>query len=116
MKKKILGTIEDDLPHLTYGLVQSIQKKYKKCIVTISSPPKTVKTAYSDEQPLVIVDYKGSKYNWWANWTSLNAIIDLYGEDENEFVGKTVELVVVTQPINKKMRSVIYIKGSFTTK
>lgn len=75
--------------------------------------PKVVKTKFSDEQPVIDVKINLEVFTWWANWTSLNELIARFGEDENKHVGKKITLVTVRQPVQGKMKKVIYLEGSF---
>lgn len=82
---------------------------------TIIKSPRIVKTKFTDEQ--VVMDIKPSNsiqiYTWWANWTSMNALIKKWGTDETKMEGKEVLFDIVKQPIDGVMREVIYIKGSY---
>ena len=80
--------------------------------VKIHEKPRTVKTPFADDQPLIIVEFGIEKRAWWSNWTSLNALIDKFGTDEGLMVGKEIELELVRQPVSGKMRKVIYLKGA----
>ena len=80
--------------------------------VTIHEKPRIVKTKFQDDQPLIVVRFGVEKRVWWANWTSLNAIIDKYGTEEEMMVDKEIELELVKQPVQGVMKKLIYLKGS----
>lgn len=80
--------------------------------VTIHEKPRIVKTKFQDDQPLIVVEYGINKRVWWANWTSMNAIIDQFGTEEERMVGKELNLVLVKQPVQGKMKKLIYLKDS----
>lgn len=82
----------------------------------IQKAPRIVKTRYTDSQPVIIVKIGVEIFTWWANWTSLNALISKHGENELEMVGKEIELVKVEQPVEGNMTEVIYLKGSYKKK
>jgi len=49
---------------------------------------------------------------WIMNGRSLNHLIDTFGENEEKWVGQTIELEVLKQIVKGKKRQVIYAKGS----
>ena len=80
--------------------------------VTIIERPRLVKTKFQDDQPLIVVEFGVQKRAWWANWTSMNALIEKYGTEEREMVNKEIQLELITQPVQGKMKKVIYLKDS----
>lgn len=81
--------------------------------VEIVKEPRIVKTKFTDEQPVIDVKLGVEIFTWWANWTSMNELISRFGEDESKHVGKHINLVTVKQPVEGKMKKVIYLEGSF---
>ncbi len=81
--------------------------------VKIVTAPRIIKTKFTDDQPVMEVKHGVETLTWWANWTSLNELIRKFGEDETKMVGKDIDLVLVKQPIEGKMKKVIYLEGSF---
>ena len=72
---------------------------------------KTVTTKFADDQPLIKVLHNMEKKAWWGNWTSLNGLIDLFGENEAKMINQIVTLEIVKQPVKGKMKDVIYLEG-----
>ena len=83
-----------------------------KLKVKIVEKPRLVKTKFMDDQPVIIVEMGVEKKTWWSNWTSLNSLIDQYGTDESKMVSQTIELELVSQPVQGVMKKVIYLKDS----
>jgi len=106
MKKKNIDY--EELPNLT---VEDF--KNRKLQTEIVRIPKTVKTQYVDDQPVIGVKVGIETKNWWANWTSMNALIDKWGTDENKMLHKTIDLVLVKQPVDGIMKDIIYLKDSY---
>lgn len=50
--------------------------------------------------------------SWFLNATTLNYLIDEFGDQESEWVGKEVELETIQQDVMGTLRSVIYAKGA----
>lgn len=80
--------------------------------VKIIEKPRLVKTKFQDDQPLIIVEFGIQKRAWWANWTSMNAIIEKFGTEEEMMLNKEIQLELITQPVQGKMKKVIYLKDS----
>ena len=78
----------------------------------IMDAPRVVKTKFADDQVVINVKVGIEKKVWWANWTSMNALIDKMGNDETKMAGKQIQLVLVKQPVQGKMKKVIYLAGS----
>lgn len=49
---------------------------------------------------------------WFMNHQTSNFLIDLLGTEEKNWVGKEVEIEVITQVISGKKHKVIYAKGA----
>ena len=86
--------------------------KDNKLTAKIIEKPRLVKTKFQDDQPIIIVEFGIEKRAWWANWTSLNALIDKHGTEEERMVSQTVQLELISQPVQGKMKKVIYLKDS----
>ncbi len=86
--------------------------KNKKLSTEIVRVPKIVKTKFTDEQPIIVVKVGINFRTWFANWTSMNKLVDHYGENEEKMLGKKIDLELIEQAINGKMRNVIYLKNS----
>ena len=49
---------------------------------------------------------------WFINATNLNHLIDSFGDQESDWVNKTIDLVTVEQDVFGSLKSVIYVKGA----
>lgn len=80
-------------------------------VIYIKTAPEVIKTKYRDEQVVVAVTSKGNTYCWWMNQKSVNYLIDEFGDNENVWVNKSVQLKIVKQYVNGSQRDTIYPLG-----
>lgn len=72
--------------------------------------PKEVTTKYRQDQLCVNVKREGTEpKTWFVNPTSVNALIDKYGNDEKKWVGKRVVLKVKPIEINGEEQRAIFL-------
>lgn len=48
----------------------------------------------------------------WANWTSITNLMDSWGSNTSEWIGKKVKLKVAEMMINKELKKVLYFSPS----
>lgn len=84
------------------------KKNKLKCTISDKEAPRVVKTKFREDQPLVIVKVGLEYLAWWANWSSLNSLIDLFGSNEENMKGKEINLVLIQQAVKGEMKNVIY--------
>ena len=99
--------------------------------VIVRSIPKYVTLKKTGEQKMVIdieIAKKPKEYSediedlkerkesnlrvWFMNKTSSNQAIDLLGDNEDKWIGKTLPIEILTQMIDGKKRKVVYVKGA----
>ena len=56
------------------------------------------------------VSVNDEEYDWTANKTSLRAIVGAYGDESDNWAGKTVHLYSVEQNVSGQIKQVVYGK------
>jgi len=86
---------------------------------TIKSEPRIVKVSkWNPEKPQekcfidVTPENDSTVLTYVANKTSFNKLFDMFGQDEKNWIGKSIELESPEQIVNGKKKRVLYIKGS----
>ena len=76
--------------------------------------PREIETKYRKDQLLVNVKHDDKLRTWFVNNTSVNKLIDKFGKDETEWVGKPITLRVANEEFDsdgkKETRRVIYMQ------
>lgn len=52
------------------------------------------------------------EYSWGMNHTTSDYMIETHGEETKDWIGKEIELELERQPVNGKMKNVIYPIGA----
>ena len=81
----------------------------KKMKVTVLEEPYMVVTKFRQDQLTCKVETPhGDICKWFLNTRTANFLIDLWGPEEQKWVGKTILLTYIKQPVDGTVRSVIY--------
>lgn len=83
-----------------------------KLKAVIHEKPRIVKTRFREDQPLIVLRLGVEKKNWWANWESMNGLIDKFGNEESWMVEKTIELEIREIEVNGELRDGMFLKDS----
>ena len=76
----------------------------------ILSDSTIVSGEFGDRQVFKVKTVNGEK-NMSFNQTSLNNLIDAYGDDSSKWVGKQVNVTVIKMNVSGKFRDIIYLYG-----
>lgn len=76
-------------------------------IVTIASEGKQVEGEYG-MQNIFLVKTATDEGNISVNQTSINALIDAYGEDSKNWIGKQAKATAIKQMVSGKLQNVFY--------
>lgn len=85
-------------------------KKFGGGIVV--SEPRIVDTKFGAKLFVDLEVKKGKVFTWSANNKSRNYLIDKLGNNEKRWLKKRIDLVVVNQMVEGKLKDVIYAKGA----
>lgn len=116
MTIEIPETEYEEVPYLNADVV----KKHSTftCVepaphmVTIKSGPRAGKSVLV----ITLATSAGKKYAWFSNDRSARFLVEKFGNDENKWIGKKIEIVVKEQVIQGEDREVIYAKGATAKK
>ena len=78
-------------------------------IVTIANEGKQIEGIYGTQNVFLIKLKNGEEKNISVNQTSLNALIDSFGEDALKWIGKEVKVWIIKQNVSGKFLDVLYI-------
>ena len=78
-------------------------------IVTIANEGKQIEGLYGPQNVFLIKLKDGEEKNISVNQTSMNALIDVFGEDSLHWVGKRVKVWIIKQNVSGKFLDVLYI-------
>lgn len=95
-------------------LTSEIAKKVKSGKVLGNFAMRKTKFSKNDEDTKLFMDIQTSagKFTWILNPTSSDYLIDKLTDDENSWVGKTIEFEVEKQMVEGRLIEVIYAKGA----
>lgn len=95
-------------------LTPDIAKKVKNGKVLGNFAMKTTKFSKNDDDKKLFMDIDTSdgKFTWVLNPTSSDYLIDTLSDDENTWIGKTIEFDISKQVVEGKVKDVIYAKGA----
>jgi hypothetical protein len=79
-------------------------------VLEILTDAKIVSGEYGDRQVYTVKTKNGEKLLSF-NQTSLNNLIDAYGDDSAKWVGKKVNVTVIKMNVSGKFRDIIYLVG-----
>ncbi|MEI6580824.1 MAG: hypothetical protein WCO07_01485 [bacterium] len=79
-------------------------------VIEILNEGATVSGEYGDRQVFKIKTKNGEK-NLSFNQTSLNYLIDAYGDDTKTWVGKKANVTIIKMNVSGKFRDIVYIYG-----
>ena len=96
--------------------VISVKGEYAKVVVDIKDGDsirildagQTTEGEYGERQTFRIETSNGEK-NMSFNQTSLNNLIDAYGDETEEWIGKNAQVFVVKQMVSGTLRNVAYL-------
>ena len=78
-------------------------------LVTIANEGKQIEGQYGIQNVFLIKIKKGDEKNISVNQTSMNALIDAFGEDSVNWVGKQVKVWIIKQNVSGKFVDVLYV-------
>jgi hypothetical protein len=91
-------------------LTNVIAAKMKKAEV-IEPTPHYADTEYG-KKLVVTIKSGAKKYVWFMNNKSATKAISLLGQNEEKWIGKTIEIEVLDQVVSGKRKKVVYVKGA----
>lgn len=77
-------------------------------VITLSSSGEEVEGKYGTKQVFRVATRNGEK-NVNVNQTSINNLIDAFGDDTEDWVGKEVQCWVVKTMVSGKLHNVLYL-------
>lgn len=80
-----------------------------KDIITIANEGKKVEGQFGSQDVFFVKLKNGEEKNINVNQTSLNGLIDAFGEDSMQWIGKQVKVWLITQNVAGKFVKVLYI-------
>lgn len=92
-------------------------------LITIANEGKKVEGTYGMQDVFLVKLTNGEEKNMTFNQTTLNNMIDAFGEDSLNWIGKQVKVWLILQSVSGKMLKVTYLShpqaeisedGSFT--
>ena len=78
-------------------------------LLTIANEGKQVEGQFGVQDVFLVKLPKGDEKNLTFNQTSINNIIDAYGPDSKQWVGKQVKVWLILQSVSGKMLKVTYL-------
>lgn len=78
-------------------------------IVTIANEGKQVEGTYGTQNVFLVKLVKGDEKNISVNQTSMNSLIDSFGDDSIGWVGKKVKVWIIKQMVAGKFQDVLYV-------
>ena len=78
-------------------------------LLTIANEGKKVIGQYGEQDVFLVKLPKGDEKNMTFNQTSLNNMIDAFGDDSISWVGKQVKVWLILQNVQGKMTKVAYL-------
>lgn len=63
------------------------------------------------ERTVIKLKCGDESYDWSINQTSINNLIDSYGDDSAGWVGKKAKAFVIKQRVSQKLTNVLYLAG-----
>ena len=85
--------------------------KARKLVVTVVGEIDVLPTKYGDKPAVLVKPDNSTKHlMWWLNQTSINTMIDLFGEESDNWKHKKVQLRTKTQLVNGVERRVILVE------
>lgn len=78
-------------------------------IITIANEGKEVEGTFGVQEVFLFKLKSGEEKNISVNQTSMNAIIDAYGDDSLNWIGKEVKVWIITQNVSGKFLQVLYV-------
>ena len=80
--------------------------------IVITQKPVMTKTKYGEKLFAIVKISNDEERTYAMNNTSMNHLIDKFGEDESKWIGKKVKMTVVKQATNQGLKDVIYPEGA----
>ena len=78
-------------------------------LVTIANEGKQIEGLYGVQNVFLIKLTNGEEKNISVNQTSMNSLIDSFGEDSIKWVGQKVKVWIIKQNVSGKFLDVLYI-------
>jgi len=78
-------------------------------LITISNEGKQVEGQFGTQDVFLVKLVNGEEKNINVNQTSLNGLIDAYGDDSVKWIGKQVKVWLIKQNVAGKFVDVLYI-------
>lgn len=78
-------------------------------LITIANEGKQVEGQFGVQDVFLVKLPKGDEKNMTFNQTSINNIIDAYGADSKQWIGKSVKVWLILQSVSGKMLKVTYL-------
>lgn len=78
-------------------------------IVKIASEGQVVEGNFGEQNVFLIKLAKGEEKNVSLNQTSINNLIDAYGEDSKNWIGKDAKVWLIRGMVSGKMREMLYL-------
>lgn len=78
-------------------------------IVTIANEGKQVEGQFGMQDVFMIKFVNGTEKNMSLNQTSINSLIDAYGDDSINWIGKPAKVWLILQNVQGKMTKVAYL-------
>ena len=78
-------------------------------IITLANEGKKVEGQFGVQDVFLVKTADGRELNVKFNKTSLNNMVDAYGENSTHWVGKTVKVWLVKGLVSGKMQSILYL-------
>lgn len=77
--------------------------------ITIANEGKTVEGQFGQQDVFLVKLKSGEEKNINVNQTSINGLIDAFGEDSIQWIGKEVKVWLINQNVAGKFVKVLYI-------
>lgn len=78
-------------------------------LITIANEGKQVEGQYGMKDVFLFKLKSGEEKNINLNQTSINALVDSFGKDATQWVGKQVKVWLITQMVAGKFQKVLYV-------
>lgn len=96
--------------HVSVGAFAKKDEDFKDGdLLTIANEGKKVMGQFGEQDVFLVKLPKGDEKNMTFNQTSLNNMIDAFGDDSISWVGKQVKVWLIRQSVSGKMLKVAYL-------